>query len=93
MVPFFSWMPWIVRRRFKRARIYTCRQIVRLIESGLRVERVCYLWPAVDQLGIGPLNSGWVRRLLRAAFSWLERSRLAWMGMSIFVVAAKPSNR
>ncbi len=58
-VPFFSWLPPAIHRRYAMARIYTLSGIVNLLSAnGFEVKKTCYMtapmdvvpWPAVQKL-------------------------------------------
>lgn len=85
-VPFFSWAPRFIRKRFETARIYSKREIVGIVEKeGFTVLVVDYMYPPLDRLG-----SKLSRTLLRSFLSYLERNSITkGFGMSIFVLAKK----
>ena len=85
-VPFLSWAPEFIRRRFAGARIYSRKQIVRLVEGyGFVVQDVDYMYPPLDKLG-----SELARGVLRKMLAVLESNRLLRrFGMSVFIVARK----
>lgn len=85
-IPFFSWCPQLIRKKFERARIYTKGQIVKLVEEhGFTVQDVDYMYPPLDRL------RGESRKdVLRKFMLVLECNRfLKRFGMSIFVLAQK----
>ena len=60
-VPFFSWLPGPLHRRFAHARIYRKKDIMRLVTShGFFVHEVLYVTAPLDALG-----SSWLRDVLR----------------------------
>jgi len=88
-VPFFSYAPKFLRKRFERARIYDKWEIVKIIKKhSFSVEIVDYLFPPLDNL-----NSRLLRRLFRKIFYFLEKnSFMKKFGMSILVIAKKPTD-
>ena len=57
-VPFFSWMPKCIHIRFAKARIYTRKQIVNLLETnGFSVEKVHYITAPMDVISLKPLQT------------------------------------
>jgi 2-polyprenyl-3-methyl-5-hydroxy-6-metoxy-1,4-benzoquinol methylase len=85
LIPFFSYVPNIMRRRFERARIYSSKELQRLLQrSGFRIDVVDYLFLPLDKV-----KRDFVKKSLRKFFSILEKTRLRMFGMSIFVVATK----
>lgn len=85
-VPFFSWCPQLLRKKFERARIYRKKEIVSLVErNGFTVREVDYMYPPLDRLG-----SEWAKGFLRKFLATLDSNRfLKRFGMSIFVLAQK----
>jgi 2-polyprenyl-3-methyl-5-hydroxy-6-metoxy-1,4-benzoquinol methylase len=66
-VPFFSWLPRSIHRRFARARIYRRREIVRLLEStGFRVCRAEYITAPMDVVRIPAIQHVLRRTLFRS---------------------------
>ena len=63
-VPFFSWLPHFIHRRFAKARIYRRRDITRLLERhGFEVLRTQYITAPMDVIK-SPRLKNVVRRLL-----------------------------
>ncbi|MBI3963559.1 MAG: class I SAM-dependent methyltransferase [Candidatus Kerfeldbacteria bacterium] len=84
-VPFFSWLPPSVHRRFAKARIYTRRGIIRLLAShGFTVDRVAYLTAPLDRIRWRPLRM----LLLRSFFSSMS-TRMPFLAPSIVVRATR----
>ena len=85
-MPFFSWCPQFIRKKFERARIYTKGQITRLVEShGFIIQTVDYMYPPLDRLG-----NRFSKSTLRKIISGFERNRLLKrFGMSLLIVAQK----
>lgn len=86
-VPFFSWVPHLIRKRFETARIYTKREIVDIVKrNGFLIHQVEYsAYPRLDRLGSKRLT-----KLLDRFFPHLENNNfLKRFGMSIFVLAQK----
>lgn len=85
-VPFFSWAPRFIRKRFETARIYSKGEIVGAMEkNGFIVREVDYMYPPLDRLG-GKFATASLRKLL----AYLEGNPLTKrFGMSIFVLAQK----
>lgn len=88
-VPFLSWAPEFIRRRFVGARIYSKKQIVKLIEgNAFIIRKVDYLYPPLDLIG-----NVLIKVFLRKFLTHLEQScYLKKFGMSIFVLAQKRKN-
>lgn len=85
-VPFFSWLPQPLHRRWARARIYTRSGIVRLLhDAGFEVEGTRYLTAPMD--AARPL---WLGRLLRRTVFARASTPLAFLSTSIFVRARRP---
>ena len=85
-IPLLSWAPQFIRRWVEGARIYTTKQIVRLLEeNGFAVSHIDYYFPPLSKVG----NRA-VRTTLGVFFSLLERrAATRRFGMSIFLVARK----
>jgi len=85
-LPFFSWWPQFIRKKFERARIYTKAQITRLVEThGFIVKAVDYMYPPLDRLG-----NRFGKSTLRKIMSVFERNYLLKrFGMSLLIVAQK----
>jgi hypothetical protein len=85
-VPFFSWLPSPIHRRWAKARIYTRAGIVQLLRAaGFEVEGVRYLMAPMDAAR-PPWLAGLLRRTLFAGAS----TRLPLLSTSIFVRARRP---
>jgi 2-polyprenyl-3-methyl-5-hydroxy-6-metoxy-1,4-benzoquinol methylase len=86
-VPLFSWLPRPLHERWARARIYTRRRIVRLLErSGFRVRRVSYITAPLDVLPEGRLKRMLTRTLFRT-----DTTRIPFLATSIFLECERPS--
>jgi ubiquinone/menaquinone biosynthesis C-methylase UbiE len=85
-VPFFSWLPSPIHRRWAKARIYTRAGIVQILRAaGFEVEAVRYLMAPMDAAR-PPWLAGLLRRTLFAGTS----TRLPILSTSIFVRARRP---
>jgi SAM-dependent methyltransferase len=88
-VPFVNYLPDALRHRFApHVRVYTRGRLRRLAAAaGLEVVHVDGVFPGYDKLIAGRPSVGrWARAISRA----LERTPLRRMGLSHFVVMAKP---
>lgn len=84
-VPFMSWLPTPVHERYARARIYTKRRIVALLEQGgFEVLAHDYIMPPFDKV-----QQPVVKRTLEGTFAAVERSPLRVTGVAHFVAARK----
>jgi len=85
-IPFFSWCPQLLRKKFERARIYRKKDITSLVErNGFTIGKVDYMYPPLDRLG-----SEWTKAFLRKFLAMLDGNRFTKkFGMSIFVLAQK----
>jgi ubiquinone/menaquinone biosynthesis C-methylase UbiE len=84
-VPFFSWLPEALHSRWARARIYTRRRIVSLLErGGFEVESVRYLTAPLDVVKWEPLAQA-----LRATLFRGPSTRLPILSTSIVVRARR----
>jgi 2-polyprenyl-3-methyl-5-hydroxy-6-metoxy-1,4-benzoquinol methylase len=84
-VPFFSWLPRGVHRRFARARIYRRRDIVRLLQQhSFQVLHTAYVAAPMDVL-----KSPALKRLARATFFGQDTTRVACLATAIFVHGRK----
>ena len=86
-VPFFSWAPRYIRKRFQTARVYTKKEITEIIqETGLVACRVHYsAFPRLDMLG-----NKTITQLCDRFFTRLEHNAFfKQFGMVIFVLAQK----
>ena len=84
-VPFFSWLPEPIHSRFARARIYTRRQIVRLVQrAGFEVHSARYLTAPMDVVN-QPALASLLRRTLFAG------AGTPWpvLSTSVFVMARR----
>ncbi len=86
-VPFFSWLPRPLHDRWARARIYTRRRVVQLLErSGFRVLRASYITAPMDVLPEGRLKRMLTRTLFRT-----DTTRIPFLATSIFLECERPS--
>ncbi len=86
-VPFFSWAPRFIRKRFQTARIYTKKEITKIVEeNGFVACQVQYsAFPRLDMLGRKRITEFCDR-----FFTHLERNAFfKQFGMLIFVLAQK----
>lgn len=86
-VPFFSWLPHLIRKRFETARIYTKKEIMDIIQkNGFLIHQVQYSpYPRLDRVGSKRLTN-----FLDRFFAHLENNTFfKRFGMSIFVLAQK----
>jgi len=84
-IPFLSWMPSFVRTRIEKARIYTVREIARLLrKTRFRLLIVDYMMPPLDKLS----NQNFARAL-RKILRKLEATGLKRFGCHIIIVASK----
>ena len=86
-VPFFSWAPQFIRRRFETARIYTMKQITDIMEeNGFLVCQAQYsIYPRLERVG-----SKRITQFCDRFFPHLENNTFfKSFGMSIFVLAQK----
>jgi ubiquinone/menaquinone biosynthesis C-methylase UbiE len=84
-IPFASWLPEPLHRRYANARIYTERSIRRsLEETGWRDIRIDWMLPPFDMLRPRELQP-----LFRAVANILERTPLRRFGVSLIVAATK----
>jgi hypothetical protein len=85
-VPFFSWLPAPIHRRFARARIYTRGEIVRRMrDAGFEVLAARYLTAPMDVVKQPALA-----RLLRRTVFAGDSTRWPWLSTSVFVMARRP---
>ncbi len=85
-VPFFSWLPHTIHRRFARARIYRRRDISELLlTAGFRVEQISYVTAPLDVLAIP-----WLQRLLRRSLFRNDVTSWSILATAIFVHCTAP---
>lgn len=85
-VPFFSWLPRDLHRRFARARIYTRGDIVGLLgRAGFEIRTSRYLTAPMDVIRHRGLAS-----LLRSTLFRGPGTRVPVLSTSVFVVAQRP---
>lgn len=84
-VPFFSWLPNWLHRRFAKARIYTRRRIGRLLkEAGFEILDVAYVTAPMDAVGSPALQ-----RFLRRFFFRTATTRVPFLATSVLVHVRK----
>ena len=84
-VPFFSWLPGIIHKRYANARIYTTDRIVKLMERhGFTVIDHCYITAPMDVLKEGALKRFLVKNIFKG-----DSTRIPFLSTSIFVMAQK----
>jgi exopolysaccharide biosynthesis WecB/TagA/CpsF family protein len=87
-IPLVSWLPDSVRKRLCHARIYSRRRLLSLAcEAGFSNSQTSYIFPPLDSLRL-PLKD-----IYRQAASWLEKSALACLGVSIYAMLQKKPTR
>ncbi len=85
-VPFFSWLPAPLHRRWARARIYTRRRITRLLERhGLAIGARRYITAPLDVLG-----NGLLKRLLQGLIFRGDTTHLPFLATAILIHGRKP---
>ena len=85
-IPLISWFPDALRERLCHARIYTRRKLLSLAKSaGFRTHKVGCIFPPLDSFRL-PFKE-FYRRVTRK----LEKTPLAWLGVSIYAVLQKPA--
>jgi ubiquinone/menaquinone biosynthesis C-methylase UbiE len=86
-VPFFSWLPSAIHRRYAMARIYTLAGIVNLLRSnGFEVRKTCYMTAPMD---VVPWPA--VQKLMRIVIFRGDTTPLPNLSTEIFVHCRKPS--
>ena len=86
-VPFFSWLPGPLHRRWARAHIYTRRRITRLLERhGLEIAARRYITAPLDVL-----NTGMLKRLLQRLVFRGDTTRVPFLATSILLLCRKPA--
>lgn len=84
-VPFFSWLPRPIHSRFAKARIYSKRDIVRLLqEHYFEVDCTRYITAPMDVV-----KSPWLKKLLRGTLFGRDTTRLPFLATGILVYARK----
>ena len=84
-VPFFSWMPRKIHEKYAHARIYTQREIVRLIsQAGFEIYAVEVMMPPLDKV-----KNKYVQAAFRHLLFKLESTPFKIFGVSIFIFAKK----
>lgn len=86
-VPFFSWLPHFIHRRFAKARIYRRRDIVRLLHRhGFEILRTQYVTAPMDVI-----QSPRLKQLARRLFFREDTTRWSFLATAILVHAKKCS--
>ncbi len=84
-LPLLGWLPGFLHRKIARARIYTMREAVRLVEnSGLHVVDKGYITAPLDVL-----PQGRVRKLLRNTIFKGDRTKVPFLAVNLFVLCQK----
>ena len=84
-IPFFSWLPRFIHERFAKARIYTKKRIIKLLESaGFKIKSVEYLTAPLDVLKEGRLKSFLLKNIFKG-----DTTKIPFLSTSIFIVAEK----
>jgi 2-polyprenyl-3-methyl-5-hydroxy-6-metoxy-1,4-benzoquinol methylase len=85
-VPFFSWLPSSLHRRFARARIYRRRDILDLLQTaGFRIEHASYVTAPLDVLHIP-----WLQKLFRRSLFRNDTTSFSILATAIFVHCTAP---
>ncbi len=85
-VPFFSWLPFFIHRRFAKARIYRRRDITRLLEnSHFKVLQSNFITAPMDMIKID-----WLRNFLRATIFHDDSTHISMLATAILVHVKKP---
>ncbi len=85
-IPFFSWVPNILRKRFERARIYNQSQMAWLLRSkNFEIETIKYLMPPFDKMKTSALIEA--LRRISCKLSNLTVSKM--FGANIMILAKK----
>jgi len=84
-VPFFSWLPQFIHRRFAKARIYRKRDIVRLLQRhGFEILRTQYVTAPMDVI-----KQPQLKKLLRNLFFRHDTTRCTFLATAILVHGKK----
>jgi len=85
-VPFFSWLPHAMHRRYALARIYHRRDIADLLQAaGFRVEYLSYVTAPLDVL-----TTRWLKRILRRSLFRNDVTSCSILATAIFVHCTAP---
>lgn len=85
-VPFFSWLPPAIHRKYAMARIYTLTGIVDLLRSnGFEIKNTCYMTAPMD---VVPWPA--VQKLMRNVIFRGDTTRIPNLATEIFVHCQKP---
>lgn len=88
-VPFFSWLPHFIHRRFAKARIYRRRDIVRVLHRhGFEILRAQYVTAPMDVI-----KSPRLKQLARRLCFRADTTRWSFLATAILVHAQKPDSR
>jgi len=84
-VPFFSWLPSFIHKRYANARIYTKHKIKNVLtEAGLTVTDTKYITAPLDVLKDGKFKSFMQKFIFRG-----DTTRIPFLATSIMVTAEK----
>lgn len=84
-VPFFSWLPRSLHRRFAKARIYTRSDIVRLLEQhNCEIQHACFVTAPMDVL-----RPPFLQKLLRRTVFRKDQTRLPVLATEVLVCCLK----
>lgn len=84
-VPFFSWLPHFIHRRFAKARIYRKRDIVRLLQRhGFEILSTQYITAPMDVM-----KSPWLKQLVRRWIFRGDTTRWSFLATAILVHGRK----
>jgi 2-polyprenyl-3-methyl-5-hydroxy-6-metoxy-1,4-benzoquinol methylase len=80
-VPFFSWLPRTIHRRYAKARIYRKNEIIRLLQShSFDVLEALYITAPMDVV-----KTPWIKKLLRATVFSGDTTKIPFLSTSILV--------
>lgn len=84
-VPFFSWLPKRIHSRFAKARIYTKKEISRLLEDeGFTILAIHYITAPMDVI-----NWEWLKSLLRKTIFREDTTIIPLLSTSIMMICKK----
>lgn len=84
-VPFFSWLPTPIHKRYAKARIYTKQRIVKLLSSvGFNVLKTSYVTAPMDRLTIKPLQ-----KMVKGTILRNDTTNIPLFSTAIMVIAEK----
>jgi hypothetical protein len=80
-VPFFSWLPRAIHRKYAKARIYRKSEIVKLLEDhSFEVLEALYITAPMDVV-----KSPWLKHLLRSTVFSGDTTIVPWLSTSVLV--------